>query len=92
MKKLCCGDCEHWERADNIAAPVNDSAPGEKMGRAGWCFEKPPSPMVGQAPNALGVPQMQVSALRPPVEDTETACGSFELSSELVAPNTPIDA
>ena len=91
MKKLKCGDCEHWEPADNLAVPVNGGAPGGRTGRAGWCYLEPPKAMVGQVPNALGHPQMQVTSLRPPVEDHEKACGSFELSSELEDANTPID-
>ena len=84
MKKLTCGDCEHWEPAENVKS-VNGGA------RAGWCFAEPPKAILGQVPNALGHPQMQVSALRPPVEDTEKACGSWEMSSELDSANESVE-
>ena len=86
MKKLTCGDCEHWEPADNVQAANNGG-----KGRPGWCFAEPPKAIIGQVPNALGHPQMQVTALRPPVEDTEKACGSWEMSSELESANEPVE-
>lgn len=92
MKKLTCGDCEHWEPAQktyNIGRPVNDSAPDERAVQAGWCYAEPPKPMVSQVQDALGQPKMQMTILRPPVEDTEKACGSWELSSELDMDDSP---
>lgn len=69
-----CGECDHW-----VAMPDKTQVNGsEHAPRNGTCWRYPPRIMPIQQKNALGQTQNGFINVRPPVMETERACGDFE--------------
>lgn len=85
---MVCGECAHWyaEPIDPKAQPVIVGSEPEP--RRGTCWRNPPKVFLMQQPNALGQMQAGFVTGRPPLLETERACGEFDYkdSSDLANP------
>lgn len=90
---MVCGGCEFWRPSEvmeeqppngkRVLQAVNDAPPEPPKARPGHCWRFPPTGyLMTQRHPMTGEPLMGTVAVRPPVTDTDPACGEFESIAE----------